>query len=70
MPLSIVLHSHCTVNSPNLLSVVTAGNVLTPEDLELGVSSEREHTFVFLGVSYLTQYDLFKLLLPLVATHS
>lgn len=37
-----------------------SGYIPTPEDLELGASDEKEHiAFVFLGLDYLTQYDLF-----------
>lgn len=43
-----------------LVCLVTPDCVVATEDLELGVPSEREHvTFVFLGLSYVTQYDIF-----------
>ena len=39
---------------------IFTGWELTSENLELGFSNKREHvTFVFLGMGYLTQYDLF-----------
>lgn len=40
-------------------SICCVGYVLTSENLELGASNERKHvTFVFLGLSYLIQYDM------------
>jgi hypothetical protein len=52
----------CLGNSPRfhfLVSAVTPSCVLTSEDLELGALDEREHVmFAFLGLCYLTQYDL------------
>lgn len=44
---------------PCLVSAVTPGFVLTSEDFELGISNAKEHvTFIFLGVGYLTKYNL------------
>jgi hypothetical protein len=43
-----------------LLSAVTPGYVLTSEDLELGALDEGDPAmFVFLGLGFFTQYDLF-----------
>lgn len=45
---------------PFLVSKVTPGYVLTSKDLELGASDKRElMKFVFLGLGYFSQYDLF-----------
>ena len=42
-----------------LVSVITPFCKLTLENLELRTADEREHvTFVFLGLGYLTQYNL------------
>lgn len=43
-----------------LLHTLLVSSVTPPKDLELGTADEREHmVFDFLGLGYLTQYDLF-----------
>lgn len=43
-----------------LISAPTQGYILTPEVLELGTSDQKHVMFVFLGLGYLSKYDLFQ----------
>lgn len=54
---SITVSVYCKETFFFLMRVRTAH---MPEDLELGIVVEREHSiFIFLGLGYLTQYDPF-----------
>lgn len=45
---------------PFLASAITPGYILIPEAVELGTTDEGESVvFVFLGLFYLTQYNIF-----------